>query len=53
MKVGDIVTCKNRGKAVIIDMCISNSIATILFLKVGMYNPEVVLLKELEVNNEN
>lgn len=53
MKVGDKVFCKNRGKAVILHLDDKNTNATILFLKIGMYNPEIVDYKELEKINES
>ena len=53
MKVGDKVLCKNRGTAVIIDLDSEIKYATVLFLKIGMYNPEVISYKELEVISEN
>ena len=53
MNVGDIVNCKNRGRAVIIEVDKNGETAAILFLKVGMYQPEIVYKKDLKVINEN
>jgi len=57
VKVGDKVLCKNdsfnRGAAVIIEMDNKSETAAIIFLKIGMYNPEIVYQKDLEVISEN
>jgi hypothetical protein len=53
MKVGDKVFCKNRGTAVIIELDNKGETAAIIFLKVGMYQPEIVYRKDLRVINEN
>ena len=53
MKVGDRVYCKKRGKAVIIELYDDEETAAVLFLKTGMYMPEVFHINELEVINEN
>ena len=53
MNVGDKVFCKGRGKAVIIDIDEKGETAAILFLKIGMYQPEIVYKKDLKVLNEN
>ena len=48
MKIGDQVFCKNRGTAVIINLDYESEHATVLFLKIGMYNPEVISYKDYE-----
>ena len=52
MKIGDIVYCKNRGKAVIINIE-NNKTVSVLFLRPGMYNPEIIEKEDLEVIHEN
>ena len=52
MKVGDIVKhCKRGYSGIIID--ITNDYAEILWTYPGMYNPELIHIRELEVANEN
>ncbi len=51
MKVGDTVICKNRGKAVIIE--VYEKSVSVLFLKTGMYNPEIYYKNEVKVIHEN
>ena len=50
MKVGDIVSCKSRGKACIIE--VNGLFATVVFLRPGMYMPEEFKLEDLEVIRE-
>ena len=52
MKIGDIVYCKSRGKAVIINIE-NKKVVSILFLRPGMYNPEIVDKEDLEVIHAN
>ena len=57
MKIGDKVICRNcngnKGTAVIIGMDQNGETAAILFLRPGLYNPEIVYKKDLELVNEN
>ena len=53
MKIGDIVYCKSRGKAVIINIENNKKTVSVLFLRPGMYNPEIVEKEDLEVIHDN
>tara|TARA_B100001113_G_C20987096_1_gene568753 strand:+ start:725 stop:886 length:162 start_codon:yes stop_codon:yes gene_type:complete len=53
MNVGDKVFCKGRGSAVIIEVDKNGETAAVIFLKTGMYNPEIVYKKDLEVISED
>lgn len=50
MKVGDIVVCKNKKEAVLID--VNEEWATVVFLSPGMYKPETFQIKDLELLSE-
>ena len=50
MKVGDIIY-KNNNRGVIIEE--KDNFITVIFLKIGMYMPEIFKKDEVEMINEN
>lgn len=53
MKVNDVVrNCKTGKEGIIITL--NKDYAEVIWLKIGMYNPEICNINDLEVvNNEN
>ena len=53
MNIGDIVLCKKKKKAVLIDINQEEKWATVIFLKSGLYKPETFSINDIEVINAN
>ena len=53
MNIGDIVLCKKKKKAVLIDINQEEQWVTVVFLKSGMYKPEIFNIVDIEVIDEN
>ena len=53
MNIGDIVLCKKKKKAVLIDVNQEEKWATVVFLKPGLYKPETFSINDIEVIDEN
>lgn len=53
MNIGDIVLCKKKKKAVLIDINQEEKWATVVFLKPGLYKPETFSIVDIEVIDEN
>ena len=49
MNIGDIVLCKKKKKAVLIDINQEEKCATVVFLKPGLYKPETFSINDIEV----
>ena len=53
MNIGDIVLCKKKKKAVLIDINQEEKWATVVFLKPGLYKPETFSIFDIEVIDAN
>jgi len=53
MNIGDIVLCKKKKKAVLIDINQEEKWATVIFLKPGLYKPETFSINDIEVIDAN
>ena len=53
MNIGDIVLCKKKKKGVLIDINEEEQWVTVVFLKPGMYKPEMFNLIDIEVIDAN
>ena len=53
MNIGDIVLCKKKKKAVLIDINQEEQWATVVFLKPGLYKPETFSIFDIEVIDAN
>lgn len=53
MNIGDIVLCKKKKKAVLIDINQEEKWATVVFLKPGLYKPETFSIVDIEVIDAN
>ena len=53
MNIGDIVLCKKKKKAVLIDINQEEKWATVVFLKPGLYKPEIFSINDIEVIDAN
>ena len=53
MNIGDIVLCKKKKKAVLIDINQEEKRATVVFLKPGLYKPETFSIVDIEVIDAN
>ena len=53
MNIGDIVLCKKKKKGVLIDINQEEKWVTVVFLKPGMYKPEMFNIIDIEVIDAN
>ena len=53
MNIGDIVLCKKKKKAVLIDINQEEKWVTVVFLKPGLYKPETFSIVDIEVIDAN
>ena len=53
MNIGDIVLCKKKKKAVLIDINQEEKWVTVVFLKPGLYKTETFSIVDIEVIDAN